>query len=258
MDLVAKFAAGLTHVFGLSMALTYLIIDVVSHVFIYPYTTSLGIFTKAKYSFENITRVQEYLKDPGKFTTIALALVPATFCDPYGIQTWCKPFETTAAEEKEKQYFMIGSTNVLTHHPHCCVSQYEFHFHKAKIFVENYSRSWNHFSSFMCTCNWWHIKLSYLEKTWMQLLWLLNVAFPWISSKLVLKVTIPWVDSWIAEILHVLMPPIQTAFEESDPTINSDLNSKPHQVFNVFPLNLSSTLSKELFGDYLVRCGCIL
>ncbi|KAM3396517.1 hypothetical protein P3S68_000029 [Capsicum galapagoense] len=54
------------------------------------------------------------------------------------------------------------------------------------------------------------------------------------------------------------MPPIQTAFEESDPTINSDLNSKPHQVFNVFPLILSSTLSKELFGDYLVRCGCIL
>ncbi|PHU27942.1 hypothetical protein BC332_00035 [Capsicum chinense] len=60
------------------------------------------------------------------------------------------------------------------------------------------------------------------------------------------------------KILHVLMPPIQTAFEESDPTINSDLNSKPHQVFNVFPLILSSTLSKELFGDYLVRCGCIL
>ncbi|PHT67596.1 hypothetical protein T459_27083 [Capsicum annuum] len=53
------------------------------------------------------------------------------------------------------------------------------------------------------------------------------------------------------------MPPIQTTLEESDPTINSDLNSKLHQVFNVCPLVLRS-LSKELFGDYLVRCGCIL
>ncbi|PHU01254.1 hypothetical protein BC332_31041 [Capsicum chinense] len=153
---------------------------------------------------------------------------------------------------------MIGSTDVLTHHPHCRVSQYEFYFRKAEIFVENYYRSWNHFSSFMCTCNWWHIKLSYLEKTWMQLLWLLNDSFPWISGKLVLKVTIPWVDSWIAEILYMLMPPLQIALEESDPTINSDLNSKLHQVFNVFPLVLSSSLSNQLFGDYHVRCGCII
>ncbi|PHT99207.1 hypothetical protein BC332_31814 [Capsicum chinense] len=180
------------------------------------------------------------------------------FCDPYGTQTWRKPLETTDAEEKEKQYSVIGSKDVLTHHHRCHVSQYKFHFCKAEIFVENYSRSWNHFSSFMCTCNWWHIKLSYLEKTWMQLLWLLNDAFPWISSKLVLKVPIRWGASWITEILHVLMPPIQTALEESDPTINSDLNSKLHQVFNVCPLVLPSSLSKELFGDYLVRCGCIL
>ncbi|PHU20441.1 hypothetical protein BC332_11592 [Capsicum chinense] len=255
MDLVAKLAAGLTHVFGLSMSLSYLTVDVVSHMLIYAYTTILVIFIKTKYSFQNITVMQEYVKDPSKFTTITLAPVPATFCDPYGTQTWRKPLETTDAEEKEKQYSMIGSKDVLTHHPRCHVSQYKFHFCKAEIFVENYSRSWNHFSSFMCTCNWWHIKLSYLEKTWMQLLWLLNDAFPWISSKLVLKVPIRWGASWITEILHVPMPPIQTALEESDPTINSDLNSKLHQVFNVCPLVLPS---KELFGDYLVRCGCIL
>ncbi|PHT49445.1 hypothetical protein CQW23_09192 [Capsicum baccatum] len=103
--------AGLTHVFGLSLALTYLIVDVVSHVLIYPYTTSLGIFTKIKYSFENITRIQEYLKDPGKFTMITLAPVPATFHDPYGIQTWCKPLETTATEEKEKDPTCANATN---------------------------------------------------------------------------------------------------------------------------------------------------
>ncbi|KAF3633495.1 hypothetical protein FXO38_22259 [Capsicum annuum] len=255
MDLVAKLAVGLTHVFGLSMSLSYLTVDVVSHILIFAYTTILVIFIKTKYSFQNITVMQEYVKDPSKFTTITLAPVPATFCDPYGTQTWRKPLETTDAEEKEKQYSMISSKDVLTHHPRCHVSQYKFHFCKAEIFVENYSRSWNHFSSFMCTCNWWHIKLSYLEKTWMQLLWLLNDAFPWISSKLVLKVPIRWGASWITEILHVLMPPIQTALEESDPTINSDLNSKLHQVFNVCPLVLPS---KELFGDYLVRCGCIL
>lgn len=170
MDLVTKLAAGLTHVFGLSMALTYLIVGVVSHVLIYAWTTILGIFTKTKYSFENITRMQEHLKDPGKFTTITLAPVPATFCDPYGTQTWCKPLETTNAKEEEKQYSMIGSKDVSTHHPHCRVCQYEFHFCKEEIFVENYSRSWNYFLLFMCTCNWWHIKFFYLEKTWMQLL----------------------------------------------------------------------------------------
>ncbi|PHT33561.1 hypothetical protein CQW23_25361 [Capsicum baccatum] len=229
MDLVAKLATGVTHVFGLSMALTYVTVDVVSHVLIYAYTTILGIFTKTTYSFHNITRMQEYLKDPSKFTTITPAPVPATFCDLYGTQTWRKPLETTDAEEKEKQYSMIDSKDVLAHHPRRHISQHEFHFWKEEIFVENYSRSWNHFSSFMCTYNCWHIKLSYLEKTWTQLLWLLNDAFTWISSKLVLKVTIPWGVSWIAEILHVLMPPIQTALEESDPTINSDLNSKLHQ-----------------------------
>ncbi|PHU16549.1 hypothetical protein BC332_17754 [Capsicum chinense] len=215
MDLVAKLAAGLTHVFGLSMALSYLTVYVVSHILIYSYTTILVIFTKTKYSFENIIGMQEYVKDPSKFATITLAPVPATFCDPYGTQTWRKPLETTDAEEKKKQYSMIGSKDVLTHHPRCHVSQYKFHFCKAEIFVENYSRSWNHFSSFMCTCNWWHIKLSYLEKTWMQFLWLSNDAFPWISK-------------------------------EFDLTINSDLNSKLHQVFNVCPLVLPSSLSKEL------------
>ncbi|PHT33217.1 hypothetical protein CQW23_29554 [Capsicum baccatum] len=258
MDLVAKLAAGLTRVFGLSMSLSYLTVDVVSHMLIYAYTTILVIFTKTKYSFQNITGLQEYVKDPSKFTTITLAPVPATFCDPYGTQTWRKPLETTDAEEREKQYSMIGSKGVLTHHPHFHVFQYKFHFCKAEIFVENYSRSWNHFSSFMCTYNWWYIKLSYLEKTWMQLLCLLNDAFPWISNKLVLKVLIRWGASWITKILHVLMLLIQTALEESDPTINSALNSKLHQVFNVFPLVLPSSLSKELFGDYLVRCGCIL
>ncbi|KAM3377112.1 hypothetical protein P3S68_009525 [Capsicum galapagoense] len=53
------------------------------------------------------------------------------------------------------------------------------------------------------------------------------------------------------------MPPIQTALEESDPTINSDLKSKLHQMLNVCPLFLPS-LSQELFDDYLVRYGCIL
>ncbi|KAF3644025.1 putative magnesium protoporphyrin IX methyltransferase, chloroplastic-like [Capsicum annuum] len=84
---VAKLAAGLTHVFTLSMALTYLTVDVISHVLIYAYTTILGIFTKTKYSFQNITRMQKYLKDPSKFTTITPAPIPATFCDPYGTQT---------------------------------------------------------------------------------------------------------------------------------------------------------------------------
>ncbi|PHT31216.1 hypothetical protein CQW23_27553 [Capsicum baccatum] len=141
MDLVDKLAVGLTHVFGLSMALTYLIVDVVSHVLIYAYTIILGIFTKTKYSFQNITRMQEYLKDPSKFTTITPAPVPATFSDAYDTQTWRKPLETTDAEENEKKYSLICSKDVLTHHPHCHVSQYEFQFCKAEIFVENYSRS---------------------------------------------------------------------------------------------------------------------
>ncbi|PHT86142.1 hypothetical protein T459_08248 [Capsicum annuum] len=117
MDLVAKIAAGLAHVFGPSMALSYLTVDVVSHILIYAYTTILVIFTKTKYSFQNIIGMQEYVKDPSKFATITLAPVPATFCAPYGTQTWRKPLETTNAEEKEKQYSMIGSKDVLTHHP---------------------------------------------------------------------------------------------------------------------------------------------
>ncbi|PHU22747.1 hypothetical protein BC332_07854 [Capsicum chinense] len=54
------------------------------------------------------------------------------------------------------------------------------------------------------------------------------------------------------------MPLIQIALEESGPSINSDLNSKLHQVFKVCPLVLSYSLSKKLFGDYLVRYGYIL
>ncbi|PHT42315.1 hypothetical protein CQW23_16340 [Capsicum baccatum] len=157
MDLVAKLATELTRIFGLSMALSYLTVDVVFHMLIYAYTTIPVIFTKTKYFFQHITRMQEYLKDPSKFTTITPAPVHATFCDPYGTQTWCKPLETTDAEEKEKQYSMI-------------------------------------------------------------------------------------------EILHVLMSPIQTALVEFDQTINSDLNSKLHQVVNVCHLVLPSSLSKKLFG----------
>ncbi|KAM3324819.1 hypothetical protein P3S67_005971 [Capsicum chacoense] len=48
MDLVAKLTSGLTRVFGLSMSLSYLTVDVVSHMLIYAYTTILVIFTKTK------------------------------------------------------------------------------------------------------------------------------------------------------------------------------------------------------------------
>ncbi|KAJ8555526.1 hypothetical protein K7X08_013022 [Anisodus acutangulus] len=51
---------------------------------------------------------------------------------------------------------------------------------------------------------------------------------------------------------------IMNDFEKLDLTINNDLNSKLHQVFNVDPLVLPSSSSKKLFGVYLVGYGYII
>ncbi|MCD7452338.1 hypothetical protein HAX54_016266 [Datura stramonium] len=156
MDLVAK------------LALAYLTVDVFPHVLIYAYTTILVFVTEIKYSFQKIERMQEYLKDPIKLTAITVVPVDA-FYDPYGDQTWRKPLETIDAEEEAKQDSTINNKDVLTHHAPCDVYQYECHIRKAEIFLEHYSRTWNHLSSFKYTYNWWHVALSYLEKTWVQL-----------------------------------------------------------------------------------------
>ncbi|KAJ8567327.1 hypothetical protein K7X08_019535 [Anisodus acutangulus] len=82
----------------------------------------------------------------------------------------------TDAEDEAQESLMILSNDAPCH-----VYQYECHFKDAVHFIENYTRTWNLFLSFMYTFNWCHVALSYLEKTWVQFPCLLTDAILWIS-----------------------------------------------------------------------------
>jgi len=67
------------------------------------------------------------------------------------------------AEKAAKKGFEINKEDSWVHHDLCHVLQYECRFKEAVEFMENCSSSWDSLSSFMCTHNWWHVALCYLE-----------------------------------------------------------------------------------------------
>ncbi|KAF3433540.1 hypothetical protein FNV43_RR24642 [Rhamnella rubrinervis] len=80
-ELVLKFAAGVSMVSSLALAIQYPAIAAVPHMFLNSYKNVLSIAIATQYSFPQADKVKEYLKDPSKFSVAvspaAAAGVPA-------------------------------------------------------------------------------------------------------------------------------------------------------------------------------------
>ncbi|GJM94109.1 hypothetical protein PR202_ga10725 [Eleusine coracana subsp. coracana] len=70
-DLVEKFAAGVSMVASLSLALSYPTIAAAPHLFINGYKNVLAVAVETDYSYPHADQIKEYLKDPSKFAVAA-------------------------------------------------------------------------------------------------------------------------------------------------------------------------------------------
>lgn len=76
-DLVEKFAAGVSMVASLSMALSYPTVAAAPHMFVNAYKNVLALAVATEYSFPQAEEVKEYLKDPSKFAKTAAPVAAA-------------------------------------------------------------------------------------------------------------------------------------------------------------------------------------
>ncbi|KAL5734303.1 hypothetical protein ACOSP7_032164 [Xanthoceras sorbifolium] len=72
-DLVEKFAAGVSMVTSLALAISYPTLAAAPHMFINAYKNVLAVAVATEYSFPQADKVKEFLKDPSKF---AVAVAP--------------------------------------------------------------------------------------------------------------------------------------------------------------------------------------
>lgn len=91
-DLVEKFAAGVSMVASLSLALSYPTLAAAPHMFVNAYKNVLAVAVATEYSFPQAEKVKEYLKDPSKF---AVAAAPVAAADAGSAPA--------AAKEEEKK-----------------------------------------------------------------------------------------------------------------------------------------------------------
>lgn len=70
-DLVEKFAAGVSMITALSLAISYPTLAAAPHMFINAYKNVLAVAVATDYSFPQAEEVKEYLKDPSKFAVAA-------------------------------------------------------------------------------------------------------------------------------------------------------------------------------------------
>ncbi|KAK3122648.1 hypothetical protein QOZ80_8AG0616320 [Eleusine coracana subsp. coracana] len=70
-DLVEKFAAGVSMVASLSLALSYPTLAAAPHMFINGYKNVLAVAVETDYSYPHADKIKEYLKDPSKFAVAA-------------------------------------------------------------------------------------------------------------------------------------------------------------------------------------------
>ena len=76
-DLVEKFAAGVSMVSSLSLAISYPTLAAAPHMFINAYKNVLSIAVETDYSFPLADKVKEYLADPSKFAVAAAPVAAA-------------------------------------------------------------------------------------------------------------------------------------------------------------------------------------
>ncbi|KAG1331864.1 60S acidic ribosomal protein P0 [Cocos nucifera] len=70
-DLIEKFAAGVSMVTSLSLALSYPTLAAAPHMFINAYKNVLAVAIATEYTFPQAEKVKEFLEDPSKFAVLA-------------------------------------------------------------------------------------------------------------------------------------------------------------------------------------------
>jgi large subunit ribosomal protein LP0 len=91
-DLVEKFAAGVSMVTSLALAISYPTLAAAPHMFINAYKNVLAVAVATEYSFPEADKVKEFLKDPSKFAVAAAPAAAAGGSAP-----------AAAAKEEEKK-----------------------------------------------------------------------------------------------------------------------------------------------------------
>lgn len=81
-DLILKFAAGISTVTALSLAISYPTIAAVPHAIINAYKNVVAIAIELDYSFPLADKVKEYLKDPSKFAVAAAPVASSSEAAP--------------------------------------------------------------------------------------------------------------------------------------------------------------------------------
>lgn len=74
-DLVEKFAAGVSMITALSLAISYPTVAAAPHMFLNAYKNVLAVALATEYSFPQAENVKEFLKDPTKFAVAVAAPV---------------------------------------------------------------------------------------------------------------------------------------------------------------------------------------
>ncbi|KAI3876303.1 hypothetical protein MKW92_005727, partial [Papaver armeniacum] len=80
-DLMGKFAAGVSMVTSLSLAIAYATLATAPHIFINAYKNLLVVALATEYSFPQAEQVKEYLKDPSKFAAAAPSAASGSAAD---------------------------------------------------------------------------------------------------------------------------------------------------------------------------------
>ncbi|KAB1199026.1 60S acidic ribosomal protein P0 [Morella rubra] len=93
-DLLGKFAAGVSMVTSMSLAVSYPTLAAAPHMFVNAYKNALSIAVVTEYSFPHAEQVKEFLKDPSKF---AVALAPVAAAESAAVAN-----DAAKVEEKEE------------------------------------------------------------------------------------------------------------------------------------------------------------
>ncbi|CAH9074066.1 unnamed protein product [Cuscuta epithymum] len=105
-DLVQRFAAGLTNVISVSLALSYPTLAALPHVLINAYKNILSVAIATDYSFPEADKIKEYLKDPSKFA--AAAPVKAAAAGGESSTAMAKEEKKEEFEESEEEGGLSG------------------------------------------------------------------------------------------------------------------------------------------------------
>lgn len=100
-DLVEKFAAGVSMVASLSLALSYPTLAAAPHMFINGYKNVLAVAVATEYTFPQAEKVKEYLKDPSKFAVAAPVAAAETAASPAAAKAEEKKEEPEEESEED-------------------------------------------------------------------------------------------------------------------------------------------------------------